>query len=68
MSSKVINFTLSKELKHTELGKTLVKKQLFSEAFDHFKTAIKENKNQGIEILIFLYKIKQRTTLPHLNY
>ena len=67
MSSKVINFTLSKELKHTELGKTLVKKQLFSEAFDHFKTAIKENKNQGIEILIFLYKIKTKDDIAPLK-
>jgi tetratricopeptide (TPR) repeat protein len=47
---------LPNEWRHIELGKTLVKKGLFFEAFDHFKSGIQTNPDCGIEILIFLYK------------
>ena len=56
MSTKTLKYKLPKELKHIELGKTLIKKNLFFEAFDHFKSSININKNYGIEILTFLYK------------
>ncbi|MEK9727361.1 MAG: hypothetical protein VW397_04555 [Candidatus Margulisiibacteriota bacterium] len=56
MSTKIQKYKLPKELKHIELGKTLIKKHLFFEAFDHFKNSIEIHQNFGIEILIFLYK------------
>ncbi|MBL6723241.1 MAG: hypothetical protein ISQ13_04425 [Candidatus Margulisbacteria bacterium] len=43
-------------LKHIELGKTLVSKGLYNDAFDHFKKSIEANTDCAIDILIYLYK------------
>ena len=56
-------FKLSKELRHLELGKTLLKKPCFFEAFDHFKSSIQHKHDCGIDILIFLYKTNTKKSL-----
>ena len=39
MTKQSMKYKLPKELRHVELGKTLVNKDLYFEAFDHFKKA-----------------------------
>jgi tetratricopeptide (TPR) repeat protein len=56
MISATAKFKLPKGLRHIELGKTLVKKKLYFEAFDHFKKSILESQDYAIDILIYLYK------------
>ena len=61
MISPTLKFKLPKGLRHIELGKTLVKKKLYFEAFDHFKKSILESQDYAIDILIFLYKRQIQT-------
>jgi tetratricopeptide (TPR) repeat protein len=56
MISQTMKFKLPKGLRHIELGKTLVKKKLYFEAFDHFKKSILESQDYAIDILIYLFK------------
>ena len=44
------------DVRHIELGKTLIKKALHFEAFDHFKKSIHMNPECAIDILTYLYK------------
>lgn len=46
----------AKRLKHIELGKTLINKELYHDAFDHFKKSIAINPDVAIDILTYLYK------------
>ncbi len=56
MTTSSMKYKLPKGLRHVELGKTLIKKELYFEAFDHFKKSLLENYEYGFDILIFLYK------------
>ena len=56
MTTPSMKYKLPKELRHIELGKTLVNKDLFFEAFDHFKKSIESNPDCAIDILTYLYK------------
>ena len=56
MTTTTMKFKLPKGLRHIELGKTLINKELYFEALDHFKKSIEENYEYGFDILIYLYK------------
>ena len=49
-------FKTNQELKHIDLAKTLIDKNLYQEAFDHYKISINQNKECSFDILSFLYK------------
>lgn len=66
MTTPSMKYKLPKELRHIELGKTLVNKDLFFEAFDHFKKSIESNPDCAIDILTYLYK-KQLHKKTHIN-
>ena len=54
MSKQTMKYKLPKELRHIELGKTLVNKDLYFEAFDHFKQSIDTKPDCAIDILTYL--------------
>ena len=56
MTPYTISAIKAQPLKHIELGKTLMNKGLYNEAFDHFKKSIESNADCAIDILIYLYK------------
>ena len=66
MSTQTMKHKLPKELRHIELGKTLVNKDLYFEAFDHFKKSIETNPEYAIDILTYLYK-QQLHKKTHIN-
>lgn len=56
-------FDTNTDIRHFELGKQLVEKSFYREAYDHFNQCIRENEGNAFDILTFLYKRKTKQSI-----